>query len=432
MLRKIIGTTGTRVLNALFALINLYLLTNFIGKEGMGIIGIIILDISVIQIIFDFVAGSSIIYFASRANRWQLFIPALIWILIISFIIVLAHKIIFLASPSFAILLIPEGYLADIVVLTALNGLMVINYNLLLGRGKVLAYNILFTVQICSSLTVFLIQLLVFNNHSIDAFLSGLYFGYGISFVSGLFVVMHKSGKIKLKGWFNVTKKVLNYGAITISGNLLTIGNNRLSYYIIRYFLGLPILGIYTAGVQLSEGLKVIGQSLAVVQFSTIANTRDNEYARILTIRFMKIAVIITTLALLALILLPQSIYSLILTKDFSDVKTLIIALAPGVIALATSNIFSHYFSGLGNPKVNVYAKITGLIITLALVFILIPLYGIAGAAITASMSYIATAAHQYIVFVKHTKTELKEWLPSLDDYKALKQIIRNKKLLKK
>ncbi len=425
MLRKIVGTTGTRVLNALFALINLYLLTNFIGKEGMGVLGIIILDISVIQIIFDFVAGSAIIYFASRANQWQLFIPAIIWIIIVSVLTFLIYQIVILISPAFALLLVPEGHINDIILLTAINGLMVINYNLLLGKGKIMAYNVLFTIQICTSLIVFITQLLIFNNQSIDAFLWGLYSGYGISFIIGLFIAFYKSGKIKLAGWFKVTKKVLQYGAITITGNLLTIGNNRISYYIIRYFLGLPVLGIYTAGVQLTEGLKVIGQSLAVVQFSTIANSRDNEYSRILTIRLMKIAVIITTLSLLILILIPKDIYSLILTNDFSSVKSLIIALSPGVIALAANNIFSHYFSGLGDPKVNVYAKISGLIVTLVLIFILIPLYGITGAAITASASYITTVIYQYMVFCKRTKTELKEWIPSIEDYKALRLLLK-------
>ena len=44
MLKKIIGTTGTRILNAVFNLIILVIITNYIGSEGLGIIGLILLE----------------------------------------------------------------------------------------------------------------------------------------------------------------------------------------------------------------------------------------------------------------------------------------------------------------------------------------------------------------------------------------------------
>ncbi len=72
MLNKIIGTTGTRILNAFFALVILYLMANYIGSNGMGVIALILLDITIIQLVIDLVAGSALIYFASRTNLGQL------------------------------------------------------------------------------------------------------------------------------------------------------------------------------------------------------------------------------------------------------------------------------------------------------------------------------------------------------------------------
>ena len=80
MLKKIIGTTGTRILNAVFNLIILVLITNKIGNEGLGIIGLILVDITIIQLSVDLVAGSSLVYFASRANLGQLLFPALFFV----------------------------------------------------------------------------------------------------------------------------------------------------------------------------------------------------------------------------------------------------------------------------------------------------------------------------------------------------------------
>jgi hypothetical protein len=49
MLKKILGTAGTRILNAVFNLVILLLISNKIGSEGLGTIGLILLDITIIQ-----------------------------------------------------------------------------------------------------------------------------------------------------------------------------------------------------------------------------------------------------------------------------------------------------------------------------------------------------------------------------------------------
>jgi O-antigen/teichoic acid export membrane protein len=112
-------------------------------------------------------------------------------------------------------------------------------------------------------------------------------------------------------------------------------------------------------------------------------------------------------------------------SDDFIGVKPVIIALSPGVMALAANNIFSHYFSGMGAPKINLYAKIIGFIFTVILAVLLIPPFGFIGAAITASISYTSTVIYQYIVFARETKTKLREWIPANADFTDLKRIIR-------
>ncbi|MCF6170799.1 MAG: polysaccharide biosynthesis C-terminal domain-containing protein [Bacteroidales bacterium] len=425
MLNKIIGTTGTRVLNAFFAVVILYLLANYIGSQGMGVIALIVLGITIIQLVIDLVAGSALIYFASRSNLGQLIFPAYIWIGFVVGVFYLLYLVFDACFPALTSIAVPDGYAVHILALALLSGLMVTHYNLLLGKERIKTYNILFTVQITVMLSVFIFQLFVMKNTRVEAYLSGLYFAYGFAAIGGFFSVVYKAGRMTLKGWQKTTKKVLKYGLVTQTANILNIVNNRGSFYIITHFLGLASLGVYNAGVQLTEGLRVIGQSIAVVQFSTISNTNEPEYARTLTIRLMKLSVLLTMMALLVLLTIPEHIYSLLLTKDFSGVKPVIIALSPGVMALAINNIFSHYFSGMGMPKINLHAKITGLVFTLVLLFILIPAFGIIGAAVTASVSYLATVVHQYIVFKKQTGTRFVEWIPVVQDFREFKTIIR-------
>jgi len=426
MLKKIVGTAGTRILNAAINLVILLLITNKIGSEGFGIIALIMVDITVIQMFIDLLAGSALIYFSSRANLGQLILPAYLWIgtvILLFFLISIFTQAVFPVVHATAI---PAGYQIHILMLALLNALMITHYNLLLGRQEIKVYNIIFTLQILTLLSVFLYGIFGQHNFSPVAYVYALYFAYGIGSILGFVVLVRKTGKFIIKGWTVVLKKVINFGFISFVANIVHIGNKRLSFYVLRYFAGLSALGIYNTGVQLTEGLRVIGQSISLVQFSTISNTADEEYAKSLTIKLMKFTLILTFAALLLLIIIPGSVYTWIFSKSFTDVKPIILALSPGVMALAANNIFSHYFSGLGNPKVNMWSNFTGLVFTVILAFTLIPAFGYLGAALTASVSYTATVIYQYIVFRKKTHTKLIEWLPKKQDFSEFIKLTRD------
>jgi len=139
----------------------------------------------------------------------------------------------------------------------------------------------------------------------------------------------------------------------------------------------------------------------------------------------MKLSVLLTVVGLAVLLVIPQSIYELLFTIEFLQLKLIIFALSPGVVALSANTIFSHYFSGLGNPKISLWANIVGFIVTIVLATILIPLIGIVGAALTTSVSYTATVVYQYFIFKKQTGTKFSQWLLSSHDFIDFMKIIK-------
>ena len=425
MLKKIIGTAGTRILNAVINLAILLLITHKIGSEGFGVIALIMVDITVIQMFIDLLAGSTLVYFGSRANTGQLLIPAYLWI---GFVIAVFAGISFLIHTFFPGLygqVIPPGYEVHIFALAALSALMITHYNLLLGKKEIRIYNIIFTVQILTFFGVFVYGILGQQNFTPMAYVYALYFAYAIGSILGFIILTGKTERFSTAGWTDVFRKVIRYGFISSIANIVHIGNKRLSFYVLRYFSGLSALGIYNTGVQLTEGLRIIGQSISLVQFSTISNTTDEEYARTLTIKLMKFTLLLTLSALIVLIILPGQVYSFVFSKDFAAVKPIVVALSPGVLALAANNIFSHYFSGLGDPKVNMWSNVVGFVFTVVLAFTLIPAFGYMGAALTASASYTATVVYQHLVFEKRTHTKLKEWIPRKKDMTDFSRLIR-------
>ena len=135
---------------------------------------------------------------------------------------------------------------------------------------------------------------------------------------------------------------------------------------------------------------------------------------------------ILTLGAVVVINVLPESFYIWLFSKDFIGIKPVIISLSPGVLALAANNIFSDYFSGMGAPNVNLYAKMVGFIFTVILAIVLIPPFGFIGAGITASVSYTTTVIYQYFVFKKETNTRWDEWLPAKNDFVDFKGIVKD------
>jgi|TARA_Y100000031_G_scaffold156707_1_gene212601 O-antigen/teichoic acid export membrane protein len=426
MVKNILSTTGTRILNALINLVILILLTREIGSEGFGVITIILIDITVIQLLVDLIAGSALIYFSSRTEIIKLLIPSYLWIIIIIGFAWVIFTFLTTFFPEFYALIVPARFEMDIIILALLNATMLTHYNLLLGKKRIGVYNIIFTVQILTLLITLLYRIFVLVDPSVESWIISLYFAYGVGVILSFIAVINKIGDISLTGTFVIIKKVFSFGLITQLANILHIGNKRISFYFVKMFTGLPAVGVYGAGTQLTEGVRILGQSISLVQFSEISNSNDKNYAVSLTIKLMKFSVLLTIMAVIILLIIPTEVYGLIFGADFTNIKYVIIALSPGVIALSSNTIFSHYFGGLGRPVISLWANGIGFIITIALAILLIPSFGYIGAAATASASYISSVIYQYIIFKKETGVKFRQWIPEKNDLTDFSKIIKN------
>ena len=189
-------------------------------------------------------------------------------------------------------------------------------------------------------------------------------------------------------------------------------------------------LGIYSNGVSIIESIWLISGSITLVQYSRIANTDDESYSQNLTIKLTKISLILASVVIIPLIILPQSFYVFMFGAEFGKVNQVIWTLAPGVVIFNITSVIGHYFSGTGKYHINTISMVAGFVITIACGLILIPVYGIIGAGITASISYIITSFIIAIIFSRKTKTSIFELLPKWNDinsyYKDLISYLKN------
>jgi O-antigen/teichoic acid export membrane protein len=422
MLHKILSTTGTRLLNAFSGILILWIATNELGKAAWGTAGIILLDITLILLVIELMAGSGLVYFSSRYSLKSLIKISYSWMLLV---IALSALIFGLLTffPEIYQLVIPQGYGLHILVLSLINALHSFNMNVLLGKKKITAFNSLFVLQFGLQLLSFIGFVYLMQLKDEKAFVYALYVAYAVPAVTGWLLLApffkEKNGPKAIA----TPRIILNYGSMTQLSSIAHMINKRLSYYFLKSLSGIGSVGIYNSGVQLSEGLRLIGQSISLVQFSEISNSKDDQASARLSIVLLKFSVGLTALALLVLIAIPQVVFEWVFSKEFGEIKIVIISLAPGVIALAANTIFSHYFSGTGQPRYNLIASLSGLAVTVPALILLIPAYGLIGAGLSASLAYTTAVVYQFCVFKKITKTAFKAFLITKEDLILLRKI---------
>ena len=152
----------------------------------------------------------------------------------------------------------------------------------------------------------------------------------------------------------------------------------------------------------------------------------DFNYSVRLTLILSKITIVVTTLAVICLMALPQVFFTSIFGKEFGMIRIVIACLGFGIITLSFSMILSHFFSGINKPYHNTISSAIGLVFTVGLGLLLVPRYGITGASLTASISYTASTIYQFIVFSRMTRLRAKDFLLTRSEISLLISEVRN------
>ena len=441
MLKKIFGTFGTRVLNAICGFVTLWFGSHYLGADAWGIAGIVLLDVSLLLIGVEFLAGSGLIYFTPRKSFRTLFRISYIWsALIVAFYALIMYLCTFIPDSIthyFTRFLgeeaefIPTGYHGMVLLLVFIYSLHNFNLSTLLGKERVGTNNILFIIQFMTQMCSMLVFIFVFDIRNADAFVYSLLTGYTVAYICGLTQIWQYLKETSEDSIWGTIKEMFRFGTIIQLSTLVSMLNRRLSFLIIKGFWGNAKVGVYNATSQVSESPQMIGISIAMVQFSKISNLKDNASAVKITIQLLKIATLLTAACIFVACIIPTSVYSWLFTSDFAAMRVVMIALAPGVVFQSARMVLSHYFSGVNMPKHNLYGALVGLAVTIPSLYLLIPPLGMVGAGISASLTHLSIMLYQWIVFKRTNKVSAKDLLVTKDDVKLLiteiKSIISNK-----
>lgn len=403
------------VLNLLIAVV----VSQYLGAAGKGQQSILITTIALVLLVCNIAGGASLVYLVPRHDNFKILLPSYAWSLLVCVVV-------FLFMGLFHD--IPDGMLFHVCTLTLVSSLTAVNSTILLGHERIHIRNMIAVVQTAVLVLSLLFMFLVLQRRDIYAYIISLYVAFTVAFImSALYVTAYieKDDK-KETNYRGVLKDMFKYGFLNQLSHITQLLSLRLSYYLLLLYSGEHSVGIYSNAVALTEAVWLVSKSIATVQYARIANTDNDEYARDLTLKLLKPSLLVGVFLLLPLALLPGSFYTLLFGSEFAEVNRLVAVLAPGVLLYNISLITGHYFSGKGRYHVNTIASFAGLLVTLAGGWLLIPVWGMYGAALTAVLSFACTSLYVLYVFRREAAFPLSALLPRTEDIKIYVTMIRD------
>ena len=109
-------------------------------------------------------------------------------------------------------------------------------------------------------------------------------------------------------------------------------------------------------------------------------------------------------------LLFSHLLIRILYTAVYLPAAEALIALLPGIVAMAIPKMLAADLSGRGKPHYAMVAGIISFALNFLLNILLIPIYGIVGAAIASSVSYIMTAVLLICFYKRETSAILSDF----------------------
>lgn len=395
-----------------------------LGPEGKGIYtSLLYVPLLLISLVEGGISQSLVFYAGRKVfNRNALFSTALILSTILAFILMISGFIVFTFYYK-------GDFTIDLQILALVNILLVLVSTVFsgffIGDGKLSVFaNI---AWIPSFLNLILVLVLFF--------LSLLSVRWVLIFylISNLGMVFFGIYHIKETVHFNISicsadlmKTIYRKGSLFALALFLVQINYKIDVILLKKFVDFQSIGLYTLGVSTAELLWQVPTALSIVVLSKTAISGDNDQKWIISKTIRLSILILTFLSVCAYALVPILI-PWIYGAEFSGSIPVTRVLLLGVMAFSVFIILNGRILGSGFPEYTIYLFIPCLIAKISLNFVLIPVFGIIGAAWSSNISYFLAAIGTLIVFSKMEKIKFKYIItPRKDDLDEIIAIIKD------
>ncbi len=297
-------------------------------------------------------------------------------------------------------------------------------YSVVVGSGSVrdatMVINVSFALQFVAYTTLFVLDALSLPVAVIVWAASVVGEATAIA-VLGLRV---RAGDSVQPGAVALFRRSWRYGLIMWVTNLVGFAALRVDMFLLSSIKGTAAVGVYSVAVTFAELLWFVPNALNAVMLPKVSG--EGDAALDVTVRLERVLWPLTLVAGVGLFVVAAPLIPMLYGRDFAAAAIPLALLLPGAVAMALTTMPASYLSGIGKPKLWTRAAAANLVVNVVANVVLIPRFGIAGAAISSAVSYSVAAVWVIFAFVRETGVGLGELLiPRGSDFRDFAQAAR-------
>lgn len=221
--------------------------------------------------------------------------------------------------------------------------------------------------------------------------------------------------------------EVMRYAFPCYLANLIQFLNYRLDVFIVSFFVGVKGVGLYTLAVSLAQLIWLISNAAATVLLPRVAALQNTVSENVThTTQITRVSFWLSFISALFLALLADQILPWVYGEAFRQSIAPLLGLLPGIVTFSMVNVLASYIAGIGKPQLNLAVSSVGLVVTIIFDLLLIPRFGIVGAAMASTLSYSISALLTLEIFTRKSKVPVRQvLLPTSEDIRGVISLVR-------
>lgn len=184
------------------------------------------------------------------------------------------------------------------------------------------------------------------------------------------------------------------------AANILQFLNYRLDLFLLALFWSSAEVGLYALAVTIAQLIWLLSNASGSALFPRVAAGNDDlAVSTARTERFSRFAMASALAMAVPMAVLAAPLLRIVYGSDYESAALPMLLLLPGIVVFAPVNVLASHLAGIGRPKFNLVVSAASLVVTVILDLLLIPVWGMLGAAAASSASYLAAACVMVLIF---------------------------------
>lgn len=263
---------------------------------------------------------------------------------------------------------------------------------------------------IVQSVSMIVVSLfLLYRGFGISGLVIGTVLSSVVSCIYLIWITRHYF-ELELKGYVQTTKKMLLFGTQIFGANLLNAINYQADMIIVGYFLTATDLGYYGVAVALSKFFWILPQAIQKITYpatSEYLKMKNYTALQIMIDKSMKYTACILSPIALGIGFFGEKIITGLYRMDFNFSVLPLLILVIGTVIYGVIISIGSTITGAGRPDLGLKAIIISTTSNIVLNVLLIPSFGIIGAAIATTVTYVAYSLVTIYIIIKILKVNI-------------------------